>query len=81
VTRLYVRDPLPMARVWMKGPRWRRAFGVTRRKSCAPPEPGHPLMKRTYHFYDFTEDVRELACEEIRSGRYAEWTDPREQFS
>lgn len=67
--RLCVRGPsLPAVRVWIRGPKWQRLFGIPR---CEPP-------RSKFFLYDFAEDVRELACEQLRHDVYAEWSDPRE---
>lgn len=56
---------LPMPRVWLHGPRWRR-FLVSQERGCIE--------------YDFAGDVRELVLEELRFNVYAEWSDPRERW-
>lgn len=82
--RLRVLEPLPLARVWMRGPKWKRAFNVTHRALVdVDPEAARdrrPLQAKTYWWYDFEHDVRELVVEEIRPGVLAEWSDPFEQF-
>ena len=81
--RVRVKDPLPMARVWMRGPKWKRAFDV-RHGLLADVDPvvaarfGRPGVK--FWWYDFELDVRELVLEEIRPGVVAEWTDPYERW-
>lgn len=81
--RVCVRDPLPLARVWMRGPKWQRAFHVQHlaiAEAAPASAPYHrPAAKRWW--YDFEDDVRELVCrDEIRPGVSAEWGDPFEQF-
>ncbi len=72
--RVRVIDPLPMARVWLRGPRWSR--GLT--KEILPAIEGRPLASRRRLVYDFADDVRELVCERIQFNRVAMWADPRE---
>jgi hypothetical protein len=76
---LYVKWRPPMASVWCKGPRWKRAFGVTSEVLHAP-LPSRPLMKIRYLCYDFEPDVRELVCEPVQFDRVAMWADPRERL-
>lgn len=79
---LRVRDPLPMPRVWLHGPKWQRAFNVQH----LPIAEVDPVAARRYlpsvkfWWYDFTDDVRERVLEPIRFDVYAEWSDPREQW-
>jgi hypothetical protein len=56
---------LPMPRVWLQGPRWRR-FLVSTARGCIE--------------YDFTADVLELVCEPLQVDRVAMWADPRERL-
>lgn len=63
----------------MRGPRWRRHFGIVSEKLGAP-EPRAPLKKRTFLFYDFSADVAELVVEELRPGVAAMWVDVRERL-
>lgn len=56
---------LPMPRVWLQGPRWRR-FLVSTERGCID--------------YDFADDVRELVMEPIRFDLAAMWADPRERL-
>jgi hypothetical protein len=56
---------LPMPRVWLHGPRWRR-FLVSTAKGCVD--------------FDFFPDVRELVCEPVQFDRVAMWADPRERL-
>lgn len=81
--RLRVRDPLPNARVWLRGPKWQRAFHVQHLAFSAvhPPCEQYPNpTDQKFWWYDFEDDVRELACERLRFDVYAEWSDPRERL-
>lgn len=69
--RIFNDDHLPMPRVFMHGPRWRRHFNV---QAVSVWGHGSRLV------FSFEEDVRERVQEEIRPGVYAEWSDPRERF-
>lgn len=78
--RMWSVDDLPMPRVFMHGPRWRSAFGVSEIPiAVLDPErahwhrPGRKLLTFTLE-----EDVRERVCVEIRPGVVAEWMDPGE---
>jgi len=84
--RVRVLTPLPMAGVWMRGPKWKRAFHLTHRALAdVDPEAARvrrPLQAKTYWWYDFEDDVRELVVRsELRPGVIAEWTDWREWAS
>jgi hypothetical protein len=69
--RLWNADHLPMPRVFMIGPRWRRHFGVK----------SEPRAFRSSKLtFTFEPDVRELVLDEIRPGVYAQWSDPFERL-
>jgi len=81
--RLFPVNHLPMPRVWLQGPKWRRLFDVKNvpiaeidRLAARYHRPGRKVLT-----YDFAEDVRELVCEQIRFDVFAEWCDPREILS
>lgn len=75
--RLYSADRLRV-RVWMWGPRWRSAFGVTRVPIAEFDPRVAPLFRPGTKLSVFTleEDVRERVLDEIRPGVYAMWSDP-----
>jgi hypothetical protein len=73
--RLFLRDILPMPRVFLHGPRWRRLFDV--RELLIDDEFG---VRRVW-VYDLEADVRERVCEEVRPDVFAEWSDPRERLA
>lgn len=79
--RLFSLDRLRV-RVWMWGPRWRRAFGVREvpLTEIAPESvPYHPRARgKTLLVFSLEDEVRERVLEEIRPGVYAQWSDPRE---
>lgn len=82
--RVRVLTHLPMAGVWMRGPKWKRAFNLTHRP-LADVDPDaardlRPLQAKTYWWYDFEPDVRELVCEPVQFDRVAMWADPRERL-
>lgn len=73
--RVRVLTPLPMAGVWMRGPKWKRAFHLTH-LPLATVDPGAAALHGPgvkFWWYDFEDDVRELACEQIRFHVYAMW--------
>jgi hypothetical protein len=81
--RVRVTDPLPLARVWMRGPRWKRAFGLQHLaySHVNPPSAEHQNpTDKMFWWYDFEDDVRELVLEELRPGVVAQWSDPRERI-
>jgi hypothetical protein len=80
--RVRVKDHLPMAGVWMRGPKWQRAFNVQCRRiaEVEPAEAVHYRPSQTFWWYDFEADVRERVLDEIRPGVVAEWSDPRERL-
>jgi hypothetical protein len=78
--RMWSFDGLPMARVYMHGPKWRRWFEV-REVPIAEIDPdAAPLHRPGRKLLVFTleEDVRERVCEQLGFDRYAMWSDPRE---
>jgi hypothetical protein len=80
--RLRVVAPLPMARVWMRGPKWKRAFDVQHRllADVAPLSAPYHRQGKKIWVYDFVDDVRELVCEPLQYDRLAMWSDPWERF-
>jgi hypothetical protein len=70
--RLRVRTDLPLPRVFLFGPRWRRLLMPYRTANG----------RTAYHpcIYDFFPDVRELVCEPVQFDRVAMWADPRERL-
>lgn len=70
----FARSALPQASVQLLGVRWHQ-FKPRRERR----EDGTRI--HTKWEYDIAEDVRELVCEEIRPGVYAEWADARERVS
>jgi hypothetical protein len=70
--RLPVRELLPLPRVFLQGPH-RKRFLVPFKS-----DKGRP---RGPWLYDFADDVRELACEQVRFDVYAMWSDPRERWA
>jgi hypothetical protein len=72
---------LPNVRIFVAGPRRRRAFGICRRSiaEVAPRFAGMHRAGKQLWWFDLEDDVRELVMRhEIRPGVTAEWTDPRE---
>jgi hypothetical protein len=69
---LGIRTLLPMPRVFIQGPRWRRCLMTYRTNTGRIAH--HPRV------YDFADDVRELVCEPIRGDVYAMWSDPKERW-
>lgn len=65
---------LPLATVRLLGKRWFKFLPKLERR-----EDGTRIKRRW--MYDLEEDVRELVCEELRPGIYAEWADARERIA
>jgi hypothetical protein len=80
--RMWPLEQLPMPRVYMHGPKWRRFFDVQERPIAEiDPEaaklhrPGRKLL-----WFSLEDDVRERVLEPLGFDRYAEWSDPRERL-
>jgi len=65
---------LPIASVRLLGKRWYQFLPKLERRE------DNTRIKRRWQ-YDMEEDVRELVCEEVRPGVYAEWSDARERLT
>lgn len=63
--------PLPLARMWLCGPKWRRGFEVEAQKRS---------FRKSRLVVSFEADIRERICEELRPGVVAQWSDPYERF-
>jgi len=76
--RMYSFDGLISVRCFMRGPKWKRTFGVREVPiaEVAPESAPYHRPERKLLIFSLEEDVRELVFvgrEEIRPGVYAEW--------
>lgn len=78
--RMWSLDRLPMPRAFMRGPKWRRLFGVEERPiaDVAPDQASWHRPGRKLLMFTLEDDVRELILPEenqIRPGVLPEWLD------
>lgn len=83
IRRMWSLDNLPLARALFKGPKWKKYFEV-REVPISEIDPANAHLHRPGRkllIFTFEEDVRELICEPLGEGRYAQWSDPLERWA